>query len=193
VTPLRIVLLEDSAIDAELIEHALSRAGMKVILTRVDTRDAYVAALRTAEPDVVISDHGLAQFTSLAALKALQSIRPASPFIVVSGAMGDQSAVACLRAGAEDFILKSNLDRLPQSIETAMSVRRRLRTLTPRQLQVLKLVADGYTTREIAQRLRLSIKTVETHRGQVMKRLSIHDVVGIIRFAMRVGLLSGGP
>ncbi len=190
---LRVLLLEDSAADAELIEHELNRARAKVVVRRVDTRDGFVAAIREFEPDVVLSDHGLAQFSSGAALKALQSLRATSPLIIVSAHIDDQSAVACLRAGAEDIILKTSLTRLPASIDAALYARRRLRTLTPRQLQVFRLVAEGHTTREIAQRLRLSIKTVETHRGEVMRRLNIHDLVGLVRFAIRVGLVSAGP
>jgi len=62
--------------------------------------------------------------------------------------------------------------------------------LTPRQIEVLRMVAEGHRTREIALRLKLSVKTVESHRGEIMKRLEIHDVVGLVRYAMRVGLVS---
>jgi len=61
--------------------------------------------------------------------------------------------------------------------------------LTPRQRQILQLVAEGLGTRQIAERLFLSVKTVETHRGQIMQRLDIHDVPGLVRFAIRHGLL----
>ena len=61
--------------------------------------------------------------------------------------------------------------------------------MTPRQLEVLQLVAAGHTSREIARRLKLSAKTVESHRGEVMKRLAIHDVVALVRYAVRVGLV----
>ncbi|HZD85943.1 MAG TPA: LuxR C-terminal-related transcriptional regulator, partial [Gemmatimonadaceae bacterium] len=70
-----------------------------------------------------------------------------------------------------------------------IAVRRLLRALTDRQIQVLKLVAEGHRTREVAKRLGLSIKTVESHRGEVMKRLRIHDVVSLVRYAIRVGLI----
>jgi DNA-binding NarL/FixJ family response regulator len=67
-------------------------------------------------------------------------------------------------------------------------VRRPLHALTDRQIQVLKLVSEGHRTREIAKRLGLSTKTVESHRGEIMKRLRIHDVVSLVRYAIRVGL-----
>jgi DNA-binding NarL/FixJ family response regulator len=97
--------------------------------------------------------------------------------------------VALVRAGAEDIVLKRNLSRLGGAIEAALAVRRRLRKLTPRQLEVFRLVTAGNTTREIARRLRLSAKTVESHRGEVMKRLGMHDVVTLMRYAVRVGLV----
>jgi DNA-binding NarL/FixJ family response regulator len=65
-----------------------------------------------------------------------------------------------------------------------------LEALTPRQREILQLIAEGNTTREIAGKLELSMKTVETHRTQLMERLDIHDVAGLVRYAIRVGLVS---
>jgi DNA-binding NarL/FixJ family response regulator len=62
--------------------------------------------------------------------------------------------------------------------------------LTPRQGEILKLIAEGYSTKEIARRLDLSVKTVETHRAQLMDRLDIHDVAGLVRYAIRIGVVS---
>ena len=190
---LRVLLLEDSAADAELIERELHRAGMKVLTERVDSREAFALAVRDFQPDVVLSDHSLAAFDAPAAIKILRSMRPATPLLVVSGGIDGETAVACLRAGAEDYVMKTRLERLPGSIEAALLVRRRLRKLTPRQLQVLRLVAEGHTTPEIARRLRLSAKTIETHRGELMRRLGMHDVVSLVRYSIRVGLVAAEP
>src|SRR5207245_11487573 len=62
--------------------------------------------------------------------------------------------------------------------------------LSPRQLEVLRLLAQGYSTREIARRLKLSVKTIETHRAEAMKRLDIHEIAGLVRYAVRVRLIS---
>jgi len=62
--------------------------------------------------------------------------------------------------------------------------------LTPRQREILQLITEGHTTKEIAQRLQLSVKTVETHRTQLMQRLDLHDIAGLVRYAIRLGLLS---
>ena len=186
---LRVLLLEDDPADAELVRETLVRSGMPVVTERVDSRDAFTRALHDFAPDVVLSDHALAQFDARAALEVLQSVRPTAPLIVVAGALDEQTAAAFVRAGAENFVLKGNLSRLVAAIEAALSVRRRLEKLTPRQIEVLRLMAEGLTTPEIARRLRLSGKTIETHRGEIMKRVGIHDIVGLVRYAVRVGLV----
>jgi len=186
---LRVLHLEDSPADVERVEAELARAGVKILSERVSTADGFTAALREFKPDVVLCDHAHAAFDARAALVALQTYHPAAPLILVSSAVDEQAAVVSVRAGAEDIVLKRNLSRLSSAIEAALALRRRLRKLTPRQLEVLRLVAAGHTTREVARRLKLSAKTVESHRGEVMKRLAIHDVVALVRYAIRVGLV----
>jgi len=186
---LRILHLEDNVADVERVKTELARAGMKVLSERVSSGDGFTSALRQFQPDVVLCDHTDAAFDARAALAALQTHRPTAPLILVSSAVDEQTAVTSVRAGAEDIVLKRNLGRLSSAIEAALAVRRRLRKLTPRQLEVLRLVAAGHTTREIARRLKLSAKTIESHRGEVMKRLAMHDVVALVRYAVRVGLV----
>ena len=187
---LRILLLEDSPADAELVTLELRHAGLHAVTQRVDTEDAFVRAVRDFAPDVVLSDHSLAQFNSTAALRLLPTIRPATPLIVVAGALDAQTVVDCLKAGAEDYVLKGNLSRLRSAIDAALAVRRPLERLSPRQLEVLRLLAQGYSTREIARRLKLSVKTIETHRAEAMNRLDIHEIAGLVRYAVRVRLIS---
>jgi DNA-binding NarL/FixJ family response regulator len=187
---IRILILEDSEADAELIRHELDRAGLATILERVDSEEAFASAVRDFAPDVVLSDHTLGQFHSRVAQQILRDLRPTAPFIIVTGSISGSQSVAAIRAGAEDLVLKANLGRLSASIEAALAVRRPLHKLTGRQVEVLSLVAEGHRTREIAKRLRLSVKTVESHRGEIMKRLNMHDVVSLVRYAMRVGLVA---
>jgi len=182
-------MFEDSEADAELIGQELRRAGLSTLIERVESEDAFASALQAFEPDVVLADHSLAQFDARAALDLLRKVRPATPLIIVTGSLNGSAAVPVLRAGAEDLIIKGNIGRLAASITDALNLRRPLDRLTPRQVEVLRLVADGYRTREIATRLKLSVKTVESHRGQIMKRLDIHDLVNLVRYAMRVGLV----
>lgn len=186
---LRILHLEDNPADVELIREELARSGVKILSERVSSQDGFTSALREFEPDVVLSDHSRAAFDARAVLVELQSHYPAVPLILVSSNFDEQTAVALLRAGAEDIVSKRDLSRLSRAIEAGLDIRRRLRKLTPRQMEVLRLVAAGHTTRQIASRLKLSVKTVESHRGEVMKRLGIHDLAALVRYAVRVGLV----
>jgi DNA-binding NarL/FixJ family response regulator len=187
---LRVLLLEDNPADAELVTETLVRSGLAAVVERVDSREAYTQALREFAPDVVLSDHALAQFDARSALDVLREIRPIAALIVVAGSLDEKSAATFVRAGAEEFVLKGDLSRLVPAIEAALTIRRPLEKLTPRQLEVLRLMAKGHTTPSIARELQLSGKTIETHRGEVMKRVGIHDIVGLVRYAVRVGLVS---
>lgn len=190
---LRVLFVEDDPADASLITESLARAGISIVSERVDSREAFMQALREFAPDVVLSGDALADFNARAALEVIHDLRPTAPLFVVAEALDEHSAGAFVRAGAEDFVLRSNLSRLGQAIECALTVRRRLEKLTPRQMEVLRLMAEGLTTPEIARRLTLSGKTVETHRGEIMKRVGIHDIVGLVRYAVRVGLVTPDP
>jgi DNA-binding NarL/FixJ family response regulator len=188
-TKLRVLVLEDREADGELMIHALRDSNRLIEAQRVSTRDEFVQALRGFAPDVVLSDHSLSAYNAPAAMRDLRAMRPTTPLIVVSGSLDAPMAVSCIRAGAEDIVLKHDLHRLPGSVDAALAKRERLSTLSPRQLEVLRLVADGKTTREIARQLGISDKTVETHRGEIMKRTGIHDAVTLVRYAIRLGLV----
>jgi DNA-binding NarL/FixJ family response regulator len=187
---LRVLLLENSERDVELIKQELSRAGLAPVTRSVGSERDFASALTEFSPDVVLSDYSPAQFNVCAALRLLRTLRPMTPLIVVSDSMNGEHTVAVVRAGAEDVILKPYLNRLPSSISTAVSIRQPLHRLTPRQIEVLRMVAEGRRTRDIASALKLSVKTVESHRGEVMKRLGMHDVVSLVRYAARVGLIA---
>jgi DNA-binding NarL/FixJ family response regulator len=189
----RILLLEDSRVDADLIARELARAEMQVVLERVNSEASFTAAIDSFGPDVVLSDHALAQFDSEAALQTLRAICPATPFIIVTGAQLGGMTSSSIRAGADDVVFKTHLGGLAASISHALAMRRPLRTLSTRQIEVLKLVAEGHRTRNIADRLGLRVKTVESHRYALMKRLHIASVVGLVRFAIQVGLIPLDP
>jgi DNA-binding NarL/FixJ family response regulator len=189
---LRVLLLEDNDTDAGLISHQLERFGVSTVVERVDSEESFTAALRSFGPDVVLSEHSVDHFDSLGALEILRAVRPMAPFIIVTDSVADADAQTCaaIRAGAEDLIFKTKLSGLDAAISDALAVRRPLHKLSERQVQVLRLVAEGLRTREIANQLGLSVKTVESHRGEIMKRLGIHDVVSLTRYAIRVGLVA---
>ena len=187
--PLRVLLLEDNESDAESIRHELQHSGINTPLERVDSAEAFTAALHTFAPDVVLADHSPAQWDSRSAMELVRQVRPTAPFIMIAGSPTGAQTISAIRAGAEDLILKQYLNRLVASITDALAIRGPLYKLTDRQIEVLKLVAEGFRTREIAKRLSLSVKTVESHRGEIMKRLGIHDVVSLVRYAIRVSLI----
>lgn len=188
--PLKILHLEDDAADAERVQDELERTGLSGTFLRVNTKDDFVRAVAEFEPDFVISDHSLGSFDGRAVLEHLRAVRPTTPLIVVSGGMSEQLIVDYVRAGVVDFVSKSNLARLRPAVEAALAVRRKLGRLTPRQIEVLVLLAEGQSTSEVARRLQLSIKTIETHRMALMDRLGIHHLAGLIRFAISVGLVT---
>ncbi len=121
---LKILMLEDNPEDAFLIERVLRKDNMVFIVERVDTRTEFVESIARFRPDVVLSDHGLPQFNSREALKICMKERASAPFILVTGTMSDESAISCLREGADDYILKGNLSRLPSAIRRAIKERR---------------------------------------------------------------------
>jgi DNA-binding NarL/FixJ family response regulator len=191
--PLRILHLEDDAADGERVQGTLARTGLTSTIQRVSTKDDFVQAVAEFQPDVVFSDHGSDSFGAREALAHLRSVRPTTPLIVVTGALNEQIIVDYMKAGVSDFVSKTNLGRLRPAVEAALALRRKIGRLTPRQIEVLLLLAEGHSTSEIAQRLSLSIKTIETHRMALMDRLGIHHLAGLVRFAISVGLVSLVP
>jgi two-component system, cell cycle sensor histidine kinase and response regulator CckA len=114
---LKVLVVEDSESDAELLLHELSKAGYKPTARRVDNSADMAAALVQDNWDLVISDYVLPQFSGLEALRILQSRGLEIPFIMVSGKIGEEVAVASLKAGAHDYLLKDRLARLPAAVE----------------------------------------------------------------------------
>ncbi|QOI98247.1 MAG: hybrid sensor histidine kinase/response regulator [Flammeovirgaceae bacterium] len=117
---LKILMLEDLEDDAMLIERQLRKDGLMFIRKRVETRQAFVEALNDYLPDVILSDHALPQFNSIEALKLLKHQHVAIPFILVTGAVSEEFAVSCLKLGADDYVLKSNLSRLSTAIASSL-------------------------------------------------------------------------
>jgi len=129
---LKILMLEDREEDAGLVDRALQKEKIIFKRVRVDTRDEFSQALELFKPDVILSDHALPQFNSIEALKICQAKKISVPFILVTGAVSEEFAVNCLKRGADDYVLKSNLSRLPLAIRYAL---RQHRYETNRQIQ----------------------------------------------------------
>src|SRR6266581_4739282 len=121
---LRILLVEDVADDAELALLELGRSGLHSDQRIVDSEKSFVGALREFAPDVILSDFSMPGFDGMAALALAREICPDTPFIFVSGTIGEEFAVRALKSGATDYVMKSNLVRLPAAVERALRERK---------------------------------------------------------------------
>jgi diguanylate cyclase (GGDEF)-like protein len=117
---LQLVVVEDSATDAELVARYLAKGGLDVDLHQVQTESEFIEALREKQPDLILSDFSLPQFSGLRALEVARVHAPEIPFIYVSGTIGEERAVDALRRGATDYVLKTSLSRLPSAVERAL-------------------------------------------------------------------------
>ncbi|MEN6552661.1 MAG: histidine kinase dimerization/phosphoacceptor domain -containing protein [Methanobacterium sp.] len=117
---LKILILEDVAFDAELIEYELRREGVKFLSRRVETKESFISELEVLKPDLILADHSLPKFDGLSALKIANSECPYTPFLFVSGKIGEEFAVNALKEGATDYIFKNNLSKLVPAMQRAL-------------------------------------------------------------------------
>ncbi|HYI78238.1 MAG TPA: response regulator, partial [Chryseolinea sp.] len=118
--PLKILVLEDIQDDVGLIERELRKGGLRFETMRVDSKADFLEALRAYKADVILSDHSLPQFDSFEAIKLCRRLGVTIPFILVTGSVSEEFAVTSLKQGADDYVLKSNLIRLPNAIINAL-------------------------------------------------------------------------
>ena len=118
--PLRILILEDVPMDAELVEYELERARVPFVSRRVDSREGFLQELDGFCPDVILSDYTLPRFDGMSALSLARERAPSIPFLIVTGSVNEETAVGCMKAGATDYLLKSNLARIGPAIEAAL-------------------------------------------------------------------------
>jgi two-component sensor histidine kinase len=118
---LRILLLEDSALDAELVTEALIDAGLSMSIEWVVSADEFTGAVRDKSWDLILADYLLPAFNGLHALEIAREMSRATPFVFVSGALGEEVAVEALKRGATDYVLKDKLDRLPATVLRALA------------------------------------------------------------------------
>ena len=210
--PIRILLAEDHALVRAGIRSLLASVpDLEVVGEAGDGREA-LAILERIPADVVILDITMPGMNGLEAASRIAERWPATKVIILSMHSNEEYVSRALRAGAAGYLLKdagtSELEAAIRAVvrgQTFLSaaVSRRapagdgaaqgptaLEALTPRQREVLQLIAEGHSTKGTAAVLGLSVKTVETHRTQLMQRLAIHDVAGLVRYAMRAGLIN---
>jgi len=171
---LDIVIIEDVPRDAEAMEAALRDEEIPFKARRLETRAQFLAALQTAPPDVVLSDFTLPEFNALDALYLLQATRPDIPFILVTGNRSEEVAVACIKEGADDYILKASLKRLPSSIMNALRKKAAEREKAAVEAKLRELP-------------RLILQAQETERRRVARELhdSVNQLLSSVKFRIQ--------
>ena len=124
---MRILMLEDTASDAELEEHELRKIDVPFTLKRVETRDDFIRALEEFSPDIILSDYNLPEFSGMEALEIVRKTHPEMPVIMVTGALTDIEAVGLIHAGAKDYVLKDRLARLGAAVQRVLSMEQGIR------------------------------------------------------------------
>ena len=211
--PRRILIVDDHALVRSGIRLLVeSLDGVEVVAEAGDGLEA-LELVQCHRPDILLLDITLPGLNGLELLERMRELPDMPRVIVLSMHAGPEYVARALNAGAGGYLLKdSAFDELAAALD-AVGQRRRylsraldpgvierfcdglrsgeddLGVLTRRQRQILQLIAEGQGTRQIAERLHVSVKTVETHRAQLMERLGIHDVAGLVRFAIRNGLI----
>jgi len=167
--PLRLLHIEDSELDHELTLAQLRRGGLPIQAMRVETEAQYLGALDSTW-DVVLSDYNLPGFTGLVALDLLKAHGYDVPFVLLSGEIGEDTAVEAMRNGASDYLLKNNLSRLEPALLHAIEA---VETRRARERADMELVRSKQRVHELAQHLQT---TIEMERAAIARE--IHDDVG---------------
>lgn len=206
--PLKLLIVEDSVIDAELMVMNLTREGFVVDFTRVDSEESYLEALESSY-DLILSDWALPQFDGRRALRLLRTKNTDTPFIIVSGSIGEETAVEIMHMGAVDYLLKDRMDRLGQAVKNALEQKRlrdenaaaakalaiseaELRALfTSMQDLVFVLDQDGYYKKVAPTKINLLAKPVNELLGkklhEVFNEQKADEFLGVIREVLLTG------
>jgi DNA-binding NarL/FixJ family response regulator len=213
--PIRVIVADDHPIVRAGIRDSLKELpGVELVGEASDGRLA-IALVRSARPDVVFMDISMPGLNGLEATERIIKASPEVRVIILSRHDNEEYYWRALRVGASGYLLKKSViaelktalqrvaagevylsreisarlrNRLP--LDQIARARSPVEKLSERQREILQLIAEGQTTKEIALTLQLSAKTVEYHRMQLMQRLNIFDIPGLVRFALRTGLVS---
>ncbi len=211
---LRVVLADDHALVRAGLRALLEKLPGVEVVGEADNGREVLKLIKTAAPNVILLDISMTELGGLEALPRIVKDFPGVRVIILSAYANEEFVLRALRDGAVGYLLK---DAAAEELALALkavaqnqtylsaSVSRTVienylsraagpagpvETLTPRQREILQLIAEGRSTKEIASTLDISIKTVEAHRSQLMDRLGIHDVAGLVRYAIRTGIAS---
>ena len=208
---IKILIADDHGVVAEGLKHLIeAQADMRVVAIAADGREA-VRVAHELRPDVVLMDLSMPELNGADATRAIREREPQCRVIVLSMYADREYVRRALRAGAAGYVVKRSAAK--EVVEAIRAVHAGQRYLSPkvadvligdyaeerddplarlsaREREVLQLLAEGRTGAEIAQRLSLSQKTVETYRARLVEKLGIRDVAGLVRFAIQKGLVS---
>jgi DNA-binding NarL/FixJ family response regulator len=211
---LRVVLVDDHALVRAGIRALLERLPDVEVVGEADNGRDALELIKTSAPNMILLDISMTELSGLEALPRIVKDFPAVKVLILSGYANEEYVLRALRCGAAGYMVKdAAAEELGLAIKAVAqdktylspSVSRTvvesylqraageggpIEQLTARQREVLQLIAEGRNTKEIAHLLGISIKTVEAHRLQLMDRLAIHDVAGLVRYAIRTGLVS---
>jgi DNA-binding NarL/FixJ family response regulator len=211
-TPIRVLIADDHALVRAGIRALVEKIDDVVVVGEAGTGNEALELVRQLRPNLMLLDITMPDGGGFEVLDQVTKKHPEIRVIVLTVHEAGEYAIRALREGAAGFLPKSAAStELEQAIQTVVrgeiyispetsrktlleygrgtTKRDLLATLSPRQREVLRLIAEGMTTKQIAQALEISVKTVETHRAQLMERLGIHDVAGLVRYAIIVGLI----
>jgi DNA-binding NarL/FixJ family response regulator len=205
----RILLVDDHQLVRESLRALLEREQFKVVAEAADGRDA-VQQARTVRPDVALVDLGMPKLNGFDAAQEIKRASPNTRVVALTAHAEDAYVMAALRAGIKGYVLKSQAaSDLVQAIREVSQGKtylspgisrtvveaslgngeQVLNPLTLREREVLQLVAEGKRTKELAQMLGISVKTADSHRTRIMRKVDIHDTAGLVRYAIRLGLI----
>jgi two-component system, NarL family, response regulator NreC len=208
--PIQVLLADDHILVRQGLRALLERAGMAIVGEASDGQEA-VRIAHERQPDVAILDIGMPHLNGLETARRLRETVPETKSIVLTMHAHDPYVLEALQAGAVGYVLKTQAavdlvqairDVLQGAIYLSPRVARAVvqafltkadlppDPLTSREREVLQRIAEGQTTKEIAARLGLSVKTVESHRIRLMRKLDIHETATLVRYAIRRGLTS---
>jgi DNA-binding NarL/FixJ family response regulator len=206
----RILLADDHAVVRRGLRLVLDgEADLEVVAEAADGAEAVALALEN-EVDLAVLDVTMPRMTGIQAARELSKRRPQLRTLMLSMHDNEQYFFEALKAGASGYVLKSAADRdlveacratmrgepflYPRAVTALIRdhlerVRARTEILTPRELEIVKLIAEAHTSKEIAELLVISIKTVERHRENILEKLGMRDRVELTRYAIRRGLI----
>ena len=209
---IRVLIADDHALVRAGIRALVEKIDGVVVVGEAGKGSEALDLARTVKPNLILLDITMPDGSGFDVLELVTRKFPEIRVIVLTVHEAGEYAIRAFREGAAGFIPKSAASsELEQAIKTVMqgevyispetsrrtllefgkgtSKKDLLATLSPRQREVLRLIAEGLTTKRIAQTLEISVKTVESHRSQLMERLDIHEVAGLVRYAIMVGLI----